>query len=52
MVRGKKMSFFQRLWENMKKNWILYAMILPVAIYYIIFAYAPMYGIQLAFKDY
>ena len=46
------MSFFQRLWENMKKNWILYAMILPVAIYYIIFAYAPMYGIQLAFKDY
>lgn len=52
MVRGKKVSFFQRLWENMKKNWILYAMILPVAIYYIIFAYAPMYGIQLAFKDY
>lgn len=52
MVRGKKMSFFQRLWENMKKNWILYVMILPVAIYYIIFAYAPMYGIQLAFKDY
>lgn len=52
MVRGKKMSFFRRLWENMKKNWILYAMILPVAIYYIIFAYAPMYGIQLAFKDY
>lgn len=52
MVRGKKMSFFQRLWENMKKNWILYTMILPVAIYYIIFAYAPMYGIQLAFKDY
>lgn len=46
------MSFFQRLWENMKKNWILYAMILPVAIYYIIFAYAPMYGIQLAFKEY
>ena len=52
MVKGKKMSFFQRLWENMKKNWILYAMILPVAVYYIIFAYAPMYGIQLAFKDY
>ena len=52
MVRGKKMSFFQRLWENMKKNWILYAMILPVAVYYIIFAYAPMYGIQLAFKEY
>lgn len=27
-------------------------MILPVVVYYIIFAYAPIYGIQLAFKDY
>lgn len=52
MTKGKKTNIFQRLWENMKKNWILYVMILPVVIYYIIFAYAPMYGIQLAFKDY
>ena len=36
----------------MRKNWILYVMILPVVVYYIIFAYAPIYGIQLAFKDY
>ena len=36
----------------MKKNWILYVMILPVVVYYIVFAYAPMYGIQLAFKNY
>lgn len=35
-----------------KGNWLLYAMILPVVIYYIIFAYIPMYGVQLAFKDY
>ena len=27
-------------------------MILPVVIYYVVFAYAPMYGIQLAFKNY
>lgn len=27
-------------------------MILPVVIYYLVFAYAPMYGIQLAFKNY
>lgn len=41
-----------RLLKDMKKNWILYVMILPVVIYYIIFAYTPIYGVQLAFKDY
>lgn len=41
-----------RLLTDMKKNWILYAMILPVAAYYIIFCYVPMGGIQLAFKEY
>ena len=44
-------NFFQRLGKDMRKNWILYVMILPVVVYYVIFAYMPMYGIQLAFKD-
>ena len=48
----KKGTFFQRLKKDLCKNWILYVMILPVVIYYVVFAYAPMYGIQLAFKDY
>jgi len=46
------LSFHARLGKDMKKNWILYAMILPVVIYYVVFAYGPLYGIQLAFKDY
>lgn len=45
-------KFCQRLLWDFKKNWILYAMILPVVIYYIIFSYVPMYGVQIAFKDY
>ena len=48
----KKGTFFQRLKKDFCKNWILYVMILPVVIYYVVFAYAPMYGIQLAFKNY
>ena len=48
----KKKSFRARLAKNIQKNWILYVMILPVVIYYIVFAYAPMYGVQLAFKNY
>lgn len=47
-----KDNVLQRLFKNMKKNWILYVMILPVVMYYIIFSYIPMYGVQLAFKSY
>lgn len=36
----------------LKRDWILYAMlILPVA-YYVIFKYIPMYGVVIAFKNY
>ena len=38
--------------EYSKKTGFLYVMMLPVVLYYIIFAYAPMYGVQLAFKNY
>lgn len=36
----------------LKRNWVCYLFILPMLIYVIIFNYIPMYGIQLAFKDY
>lgn len=48
----KKDSLGIRLKKNFRKNWMLYVMILPVVIYYIIFAYTPMYGVLLAFKNY
>jgi len=47
-----KDSYWQSLFKNIKVNWILYVMILPVLVYYIIFSYVPMYGIVLAFKKY
>lgn len=40
------------LLQSMRKNWQLYVMILPTLLYLLIFCYGPMYGIQLAFKDY
>lgn len=46
--KQKKINFKQIL----KKNWVCYLFILPMLIYVIIFSYIPMYGIQLAFKDY
>lgn len=45
-------NIFRRLRIDVKKNWILYVMILPVIAYFAIFHYAPMYGILLAFKDF
>lgn len=36
----------------MKNNWQLYVLILPAIIYFIVFNYFPLYGIQIAFKDY
>ena len=41
--------------EKMKKAlsmWQLYVLLLPALVYLIIFSYVPMYGIQVAFKDY
>ena len=46
--KQKKINFMRIL----KRNWVCYLFILPMVIYVIIFNYIPMYGIQLAFKDY
>lgn len=36
----------------MKRNWILYVFLIPALLYIILFNYAPMYGLQIAFKNY
>lgn len=43
---------WKRLKKEMKLNWILYVMMIPVLIYFVVYEYGPMYGIVLAFKDY
>ncbi len=48
----KKKSYAVRLWQNMKRHKGLYLMILPVVAFYLIFCYYPMYGAQIAFRDY
>jgi len=43
-------------WQELKKDLIrnrnLYLMVLPIVVYYFIFHYIPMYGVQIAFKDF
>lgn len=38
--------------RSIRKNWDLYLLILPVVIYFLLIKYLPMYGIQIAFKDF
>ena len=44
-------SKWHRYLQTMKKDWPLYAMLVPVLIYFFIFRYMPIYGILSAFKD-
>lgn len=48
-IRNHKKTSFRSI---IKKNWQLYVLILPALIYFIVFHYMPLYGIQIAFKDY
>ena len=42
----------QRFWLNFKKNWQLHLMILLPLAYVLLFYYGPMYGLQIAFREY
>ncbi len=44
----KRRRLLRRIWAN---RWF-YVMLLPGLCYFAVFKYAPLYGIQLAFKDY
>ncbi|WP_445669483.1 ABC transporter permease [Paenibacillus sp. FSL R10-2736] len=45
-------SFKQRFLRDFKLNRLLYIMMIPVILYYVVFHYAPMYGAIIAFKDF
>ena len=51
-IKSKASQAGQTKKKNIWKNWRLYLMCLPAVIYFLIFAYKPMYGIIIAFKDY
>lgn len=46
--KREKISFKQMF----KSNWQLYVLVLPAVVYFFVFNYMPLYGIQIAFKDY
>lgn len=47
-VVGKHSGFLYEL----RKNWMIYLMFVPIALYYLLFCYKPMYGALIAFQNY
>ena len=43
---------FSRIIKNIKRDKLLYLLLLPGILYFIIFKYAPMYGLAIAFQKY
>lgn len=42
----------RRKWKGIKRHWQLYLLIIAPMAYIVIFKYIPMYGAQIAFRDY
>ena len=45
-----RLSLGARIARQLKQNWVLYLMMIPVLAYFIVYCYTPMYGVTLAFK--
>lgn len=49
VTRGKQKKHTLRV---MRTNYQIYLLVLPTLIYFVLFKYAPMYGLQMAFRNY
>ncbi|MFD0616962.1 ABC transporter permease [Paenibacillus sp. GCM10027629] len=50
--RKNEPSTWHIMGKDIRRNWMIYLLALPVIAYYLIFHYGPMYGLQIAFKDF
>ena len=52
MSKPKQKTINHKKQKSIWKNWRLYVMCLPAVLFFLLFAYKPMYGILIAFKKY
>ncbi|MHA6344940.1 ABC transporter permease [Roseivivax sp. CAU 1761] len=50
--RRRQPSRIERVGDHLRREWQLYVMLIPTILWLAIFLYKPMYGLQIAFKDY
>ena len=52
-MTGKRIAGARRtLARSGRKYWDLYLLLIPVIVYFFVFKYLPMYGLQIAFRDF
>ncbi len=49
---GAALSIRGRFARTLKRDWQLWLLLLPALLFFLVFCYFPMYGIQIAFRDY
>lgn len=52
VINGRALSFKERVIRDFQHNWMLYLMLLPIIVYYLVFKFGPMFGLSIAFMDY
>ena len=52
LVEGRQQSFKQKFVRAMRRDWQLYLLCVPALLFIFVFNYGPMYGLQIAFKDF
>lgn len=48
----KKPGLGQRFVDEMKRNYVLYLMAIPIILYFVLFCYLPMFGLLISFQDF
>lgn len=48
----RKENYFEKMFKDVKRDWQLYVLLSFLVIWYLLFIYKPIYGLQIAFKDY
>jgi len=45
-------DWFRILWHDLCRDYELYLFLIPTVVWYVIFCYGPIYGLQIAFRDF
>ena len=48
----KKPGLGARIADELRRNWLLYVMAIPIVVYFVLFCYLPMFGLVIAFQDF
>lgn len=51
-LTGQKGTAWMHIKKRLRESWQWYVLLIPALVYVAIFSYGPMYGIQIAFKNY